>query len=306
MHTRTKRFAAAVATAASVAALAFSPLTAVAGAHDGGREGGGHGGRGPSCDRSGSGKKGSSLSVIGLTSNGRLVCFDEYSPGDARTIGTVTGLVADTELVGIDVRPASGELFGLGDAGGVYVVSRTDASAVKKSQLNVALTGQSFGVDFNPTVDRLRIIGDDGQSLRANVDTGATTIDGTLNYTAGVAATGVVGAGYTNNDADPNTATTLFDIDSTLDQVAVQAPPNAGSLNVTGKLGADTSASVGFDVYSTIRDATTVEVTGLASLTVGGKAGFYRINLLTGKASPRGAFSATTPVVDVALPLDQR
>lgn len=59
--------------------------------------------------------------------------------------------------------------------------------------------GSSFGVDFNPTVDRLRIISDSGQNLRANVDTGATIIDGAINFTPGTPTTGVTAAAYTNS-----------------------------------------------------------------------------------------------------------
>ena len=159
----------------------------------------------------------------------------------------------------------------------MYSIDSTSGSATKKSQLSVTLTGTSFGVDFNPTVDRLRITSDTGQNLRANVDTGATLVDTTLNYTAGTPASGIVGSAYTNNDADPNTATTLYDIDSTLDQVAIQAPPNAGSLNPTGKLGVDTGSAAEIDIYSTIRNGTTVDVMGYAALTVGGRSGFYSI-----------------------------
>ncbi len=67
--------------------------------------------------------------MVGLTADSRLICFRESSARDARTIGTVKGLVTDTTLVGIDVRPATGELYGLGNAGGVYTLSVTDASA---------------------------------------------------------------------------------------------------------------------------------------------------------------------------------
>ena len=60
----------------------------------------------------------------------------------------------------------------------------------------------------------------------------------------------MAGVGYTNNDADPNTATTLYDIDTATDQVSIQAPPNNGNLNPVGKLGVDTNAVVGFDIFS--------------------------------------------------------
>jgi hypothetical protein len=162
-----------------------------------------------------------------------------------------------------------------------------------------ALAGASFGVDFNPTVDRLRMISDTGQNLRVNVDNGVTNVDTPLS------SVGVTGAGYTNNDADPNTATTLFDLDSALDQASVQSPANSGMLAATGKLGVDTSPAIELDVYSAIRNGTTVNVRAFASLTVGGSASFYRINLLQGRASLVGAFSASNQVTGIAVKLDQ-
>ena len=96
------------------------------------------------------------LDVVGLTADGKLVCFEDDDPRDADRIGTVTGLQVDTKLVGIDYRPATGDLYGLGNAGGVYVVDASNAKASLRSRLNVALEGTQFGVDFNPTVDRLR------------------------------------------------------------------------------------------------------------------------------------------------------
>ncbi len=253
------------------------------------------------------------LDVVGITAAGKLIEFESDDPGDADTIGTIGGLVQDTRIVGIDYRPATGsdgdrgDLYGLGDQGGVYVISDDTAQATLRSRLNVALSGTSFGVDFNPVVDRLRVISDNGQNLRVNVDTGATLVDGTLTYPGPPATTGmgVTGAAYTNNDGDVNTSTTLFDLDSALDQTAIQSPANSGQLAATGKLGVDTSSTIGFDIYSTIREGTTVQVRGLASLTVGGASRFYRINLLQGRAGSLGAFSSSNQVTGIAIPLNQ-
>lgn len=49
-----------------------------------------------------------------------------------------------------------------------------------KARLNVALEGRSFALDFNPTVDRLRVVSDSGQNLRIDVDTEAVAVDGFL------------------------------------------------------------------------------------------------------------------------------
>jgi hypothetical protein len=244
------------------------------------------------------------LEVVGLTGR-RLVCFEADRPDRTRDIGRIRGLQVDTRLVGIDFRPATGDLYGLGDAGGVYTVDLDTARASLASRATVALQGQSFGVDFNPAADRLRVVSDTGQNLRINVVDGTTVADGGLAYTPGTPATGVVGAGYTNNDADANTGTTLFDVDSSLDQVAIQSPPNNGSLVATGKLGVDTDTTVGFDIYSRLRRGTTVDNTAFASLTVGGRTAFYGVDTLTGRVDRIGRFDSSVQILDIALPLDQ-
>jgi uncharacterized protein DUF4394 len=254
------------------------------------------------------GRRGRDLKLIGLTSDQRLIYFEEDDPDDARTIGYISGLVPDTSLVGIDFRVQDGKLYGVGNMGGVYTIDAR-AIATPVNTLTIALNGTAFGVDFNPAADRLRIISDTGQNLRHNVNAGGVTIaDGTLNYTAGTPAVGVTGAAYTNNDLDANTGTTLFDLDSNLDQIALQSPPNNGSLVATGKLTFDTTPAVGFDIYSTIRNGVTVDHEAFASLTsaMDGRVGLYEINLFTGKATSRGKFRSHDQVIDIAIPLYQK
>ena len=249
---------------------------------------------------------GGRLAIVGLTSDQRLICFSDNSPANAGEIGEVSGLTGDTRLVGIDYRPATGELYALGDRGGLYVLDTRDAGATFKSQLNVALTGASFGVDFNPTVDRLRIISDTGQNLRVNVDNGTVTTDTALATPTPEAATGITAAAYTNNDTDGNTGTTLYGIDSRLDQLVIQAPPNAGTINATGKLRTDTSADVGFDIYSRPSGGgSTGDVVAYATLTADGRSRLYEINLITGRATARGLFKARDQVIGIAIPLRQ-
>ena len=249
------------------------------------------------------------LTVVGLTADQRLLTFDEDAPQRAKSSRPVSGLVdGDTALIGIDYRVQDGNLYGVGNAGGVYIINVKSAAATLVNRLSVALSGTSFGVDFNPAADRLRIISDSGQNLRHNVNAGGVTlVDMDMNYTPGTPAAGVTGAAYTNNDLDPNTSTTLFDIDSTLDQVVLQSPPNNGSLAATGKLLVDTSPAVGFDIYSTLRGGSTVELEALASLSSStGAASLYSINLLSGKVTWRGLFKGSDQVTDIAIPLDQR
>ena len=252
---------------------------------------------------SGDGDGRKALKIVGLTTEGALVCFNEVVPRLARTIGYVNGLVEDTALVGIDFRAQGGLLYGVGNAGGVYTIDTSSGAATLVNRLTVTLAGDSFGIDFNPAADRLRIVSNTGQNLRHNVDAGGTLSDGALNYTAGVTALGISAAAYTNNDLDATTATTLFDLDTTLDQIAVQSPPNNGSLAPTGKLNVDAAAAAGFDIYTTLSKGVAVRNEAFASLAVGGSTMLYKVNLLTGNANAVGRLKGT--VVDIAVPLNQ-
>jgi hypothetical protein len=87
-----------------------------------------------------------------------------------------------------------------------------------------------------------------------------------------------------------------------MDQIVIQSPPGNGILVAAGKLGFDAGPQAGFDTYSRLVGGA-IGNRAFASLVVNGKAGFYRLSLLTGKATWLGGFDDV--VVDIALPLDQ-
>jgi Domain of unknown function (DUF4394) len=266
------------------------------------------------CGQRGDFGRASRLTILGLTADQRLVQFTECRPGQLKEVGTIFGLQDDTVLVGIDFRVQDGQLYGLGDHGGIYTIDTGTAQAFKVTDLTVDLDGASFGVDFNPAADALRVVSDTGQNLRHPFSGPLqfqTQTDMPLSYTPGTNATGVAGAAYTNNDLDASTGTTLFDIDTTLDQVALQSPPNNGSLVATGLLTVDADTTVGFDNYTRLRDGVAVANNAFATLVVDGTTGFYRVNLLAGTAILIDTFSGDLtddfgdPVTDIAIPLDQ-
>lgn len=244
------------------------------------------------------------LTVVGLTADQRLVTFSEGNPGQVTTIGAIRGLRADSGLVGIDYRVHDGGLYGVGDRGGVYTLSTLGATATKVSQLTVPLAGTSFGVDFNPATDRLRIISDNGQNLLHNLKAEERTVTGrplTVPPAKGP-ATGVTGAAYTNNDSVGATGTTLLDVDTVRNQLALQSPADSGQLATTGQSGVDPTGPAGFDIYTRGPGANR----GFAALTVGGTARLYDVELVTGGFRDRGAFPTASQVTDIALPLDQK
>ncbi|MEW1585761.1 DUF4394 domain-containing protein [Micromonospora vinacea] len=244
------------------------------------------------------------LVAIGLTANQQLIKFAANRPALACTIGPAD-LPGSETLIGIDFRVQDGQLYGVGNNGGVYTLNTRTAAATKISQLTVALNGTSFGVDFNPAADRLRVISDTGQNLRHNINPGGTTIvDSPLTYPPSTAALGVTAAAYTNNDLNPATATTLFDIDTTLDQVALQSPANSGQLAATGALGVNANPQAGFDIHSTLSGDRAVANNAYAVLNSIAGSRLYRVDPLTGEAQTTGIFNGHV-VVDLALLLRQ-
>jgi Domain of unknown function (DUF4394) len=219
--------------------------------------------------------------AFGLTATNQIVTFDTSTPGTLTSIVAITGLQPGENGLAIDLRPATGQIYLLGSTSRVYVLNPvTGIATAVGAPFTPALAGASFGFDFNPTVDRIRVVSDTGQNLRLSPDTGAVvSVDANLNVVAGTPH--VVGSAYSNNFAGATT-TTLYAIDSTTDQLFIQNPPNAGVLNLVGPLGLNTADAVGFDISANDNRA-------YAILTVGGISGLVTINLTTGAATPVGA-----------------
>lgn len=156
-------------------------------------------------------------------------------------------------LLGIDVRPSDGMLYGLVADGTVVTIDPATAKATQKSKLDTMLSaGVMATVDFNPVADRLRIMGSDGTNLRANVDDGKVTTDGKLKYADSDMHKGetpkIVAGAYTNSMKGAK-ETVLYDIDATIGALIKQTPPNDGVLNAVGKLGA-MPKTFAFDIAS--------------------------------------------------------
>ncbi len=184
----------------------------------------------------------------------RLIQFDSNEPGGIISKRRVTGLQSNERLLGIDFRPANGALYGLGSSSRLYLIDpSTGAATPVGGPFSTALNGSAFGFDFNPTVDRIRVVSNTGQNLRLNPNDGTVAaVDAALVYAATDANTGrtpsVAGAAYTNPDNDPATGTTLYDIDVRLDILVIQNPPNDGTLNTVGSLRRNAKRLLGFDI----------------------------------------------------------
>lgn len=257
----------------------------------------------------------SNQTAYALTTTNKILKFRTYAPGTILSAVTITGIQAGEKIVGIDVRPATGELWAVGDSDRLYSVDPATGVATERSVLSTPLDGTHFGVDFNPTVDRLRIVSDAEQNLRVNVDTGAVTVDLPLAYTGFLAGENpkVTAAAYTNSQCGPPNptpapptprTTTLYDLDARLDLLDTQAPPNDGTLNPVGGLGLNVRARAGFDISG--NDGTAFAALDPVVPAADATSFLYRIDLANGDAIRIGRIGTTSApryVTDVAIAL---
>src|SRR3954463_2765692 len=178
--------------------------------------------------------------AAGITGATTLVTFDTATPGTAVS-RPITGLVTTTEtVIGLDTRPATGELFALTAPVGLpppalirtYKVDLATAAATHIGESNALTNGDDLpsGMDFQPLVDRMRLVQSNNENGRLNPTNGALAgNDADLTYTA--PATGpVVGVAYDRNVAPgppgtvapPGSKTTLYGIDAGADRLVVQ------------------------------------------------------------------------------------
>jgi len=248
--------------------------------------------------------------IYGLTNLQELVTFDS----DMRTVTASTPLagfsITGEILVSIDVRPATGELYGLSNQNNIYKINpSTGARTQVGATLATAPMGSVKAIDFNPTVDRIRVVSSGGapNNLRVHPDTGAVAFtDGTLAFNTGDTNFGdtpaVVNAAYTNSFAGATT-TTLYNLEAFNDVLTTQVPPNDGKLNTIGPLGFDVVTSGGFTGFDISGATGRAYLTG-NSLVGGGPTAnsLYQLNLATGAASLLGAVSGVNGTYrDVAV-----
>jgi hypothetical protein len=206
-------------------------------------------------------------------------------------------------VLGMDVRPADGDLYALSSAGKLYTIDIQSAEATLHSTLSADATDMSspfatlpdsdFGVGFNPVPDRLRVVGRDGTNLRINVDTGATTTDAALSPTS----MAVHAVAYTNSFAGA-TSTALFAVDAASAALTLiggnpatggtcpddATNPNCGNVTSLGPLGvSDLSDVTGFDIAGDPDAAV-----AFLAVTIGDAASssLYVVDLASGAATP--------------------
>lgn len=247
--------------------------------------------------------------LLYATNGSGISRFDDAALGTVTTV-PITGLQAGETIVDIDVRPKPTapnvtSLYGVGSSSRLYILNPLTGTATQVGSAGAfALNGTAFGIDFNPTVDRLRVVSNTEQNFRLNPNTGVLAATDTLLNPAG----NIVSVAYDRN-FDLGALTTLYGIDSAagtlvrIGGVDGTPSPNTGAITTVGSLGLGTNLNenIGFDISG----LTTPGNPALATITTGGISRLYSINLDTGAAtllpSNGGAIgTGTTPFLGLA------
>ena len=256
--------------------------------------------------------------AVAVTASNKLLKFNAGRPGRILTTLNITGLQPGETLLGIDYRVAKDQLYALGSSGRLYTINEDTAIAsAVGTPFAVKLEGTQFGFDFNPTVDRIRVVSNTGQNLRLHPDTGAVVdsnmtldgvqTDGKLIYAAGDVNFGklpmAVGAAYSYNKADTK-ITTNFALDAATGALVTQGSregvmpavsPNTGQFFTIGSLGmAFNTASFDIQALSDVAFAALSSDASMASRWV-------TIDLKTGAAKSLGTIGGGERVVGIAL-----
>lgn len=221
-----------------------------------------------------------------------------FSPANPLAV-TVLGFTG-VPLTGLDFRPATGMLYGH-DGRDLYVLDLATGVATRTAVGSASIAGNG-GFDFNPTVDRIRIVAPEGTNLRVNPVTGEAIVDGAYRYAlgdvAGDARPSFSGMAYTNSDADPATGTTLFGIDAVRGSLVRVAMPNGGDVVTVGTLGLAPGAVVtAFDIL-TMGGMNIAYVTATTGATT---SRLYTVDLATGAATLLGDIGAGRPIAALAV-----
>jgi hypothetical protein len=231
-----------------------------------------------------------------------LIRFNTATP-TTTTTSVLGGLTAGDVLVGIDLRPNTGQLYGLGFNSVANTVQLYRIDPWTNLTTSTATTlgpifplptagATAFGFDFNPSVDRIRIVTNAGDNFRMNPNNGAVAgVDLAINPAGRV----VTGAAYTNSfgQAPGSGPTTLYALDATNDMLTIQTPPNNGTQTAAkavtlSAVPLNFTAANGFELAPDVRvEANNTAAVGKAYslLTVGGVTNLYSIDLATGAAA---------------------
>lgn len=193
------------------------------------------------------GERASAITLVALSGDDTLTRID----AEDRTVIGVTQVQGSKRLLSIDVRSVDGKLYGLFTDGEIAIVNPATGAKSASQQLDFEFAVDvQYNIDFNAATDRLRIVGTNGDNLRANVDTGNVNRDddiiGPESNPLDDPSLAMVAVAHANSE-EGAVASQLYGIDSEPEGLYLLGLPDYGALVAVGALGRNL-AEFGFDI----------------------------------------------------------
>ncbi len=255
------------------------------------------------------------------TPGGRILSFQSDKPGAILSAARVSGLEQGEQMLAIDVRPATQQLYAVTNRSRVVQINPETGQArpLTAGPFAPPLGVDAIGLDFNPVVDTIRAVTRDDLNLRLNAETGQTAVaDPNLRYADGDPAAGVnpyIAAVAYTQPFPGATSTRLYGIDSNRGTLVTIDPANAGTVRTVapltvGERGTELEkliGPVGFDISESGRAFITGRFQGERN------AALFSLNVQTGRVrvlGPVGPLEPATATAGVAaagaVPDDER
>jgi hypothetical protein len=231
--------------------------------------------------------------LVAIRADGAIVRFDSAAPGTFTSVHDVSGLAGGEFLVGIDVRPTDGVVFGVGSTSRLYQVDPATGTALRvgSATFTPSLDGNDFGVAFDLTGSTLRVTSDTGQNVLLEPETGQTlSTDGRPTYAVGDAnagaTAGVTACGWRWSPS----SVALYGVDLARRLLVKIDNPPSGAVSTVGALGTGALLDGGYvGLDASMESGATYMVAALAGETT---SRLYRIEVATGAATSLGALTA--------------
>lgn len=236
----------------------------------------------------------------GLSDQNEIAILVSGPPAKEMSRVSIGGLRDGENILAIDIRPATRQLYGVSNFSMLYVIDPNAGTAtpVSVNPFSPEIAGNFVGFDFDPKADRIRLVTNKDQNLRINPTTGVVeSLDFPLNP-----ATPSVNAIAYSSYSFGFAAGALFDIDIT-EGMLYRQNPIAGTLTLVGPLGLTVSGEGGFDIS---RNNSALAVLFANGRGAGGGSidpdpayRLYSINLKTGGAT---SFGKVKNLIGIAIP----
>lgn len=247
--------------------------------------------------------------AYGINYQNQLVSFNLASPQSLHSARFIQGLAPNEELISIDFRTSTNQLYGIGSFNHLYQI---DLSTAQANRIGGAfapqLNGVEFDMDFDPVADRIALVSNLGQSMFVDPSTGTATPNVSLGSGGNV---NLFGIAYSNNYVGASSST-LYGLGTSAPLVGVQyqVDLSSGSLTLLGNSGTGGDTLVGgFDIaangpgYAVV---TFMQTSGLANTSrlVRFTPGKTNSAVVLGPIGAVGAVTEAQRVRDLAIPID--